>query len=173
MPYTPQQRRAHIRELQTYLYAISLMNDHIPSVVPDGSYDRGTAAAVSAFQREYGLPVTGNADPATWNKIVNVYLAGVHAKPIPYSVFPSAGYVLKKGDRGEIVYIVQAMLGDIARQYDNFGGVEVCGEYNAETAAAVGRFRRLVGLPSGEDVDSAAWNMLVHCCEHINLMRNA
>ena len=56
MAYTNAQKKQHIYELQTYLYAISLFNDKIPQVIPDGVYDSETSIAVRAFQREYGLP---------------------------------------------------------------------------------------------------------------------
>lgn len=164
MAYTQQQRRAHIRELQTYLYAISLMDSSIPTVPPDGVFGKATAEAVSAFQQEYGLPVTGNADPATWNKLVSVYRAYLHAQPLPYRAFPSASYVVRRGDRGQLVYILQAMLSDLAHRYDNLPDTAVCGEYDDATAEAVRRFRSMTGLPAGNEVDSAAWNMLVHCC---------
>ena len=168
MAYTNAQKKQHIYELQTYLYAISLFSDKIPQVIPDGVYDNETAIAVRAFQREYGLPETGNTDTATWNKIVNVYRAYQHSAPVPYNVFPSAGYVCGAGDKGELVYIIQAMLDDIGSSYDNFPMPEVCGRYNDETAEAVRIFQKKVGLPQSGRVDSGTWNMLVRCCEHIN-----
>ena len=82
MAYTNSQMRQHIYELQTYLYAISMFNNKIPQVIPNGVYDPETAAAVRAFQREYGLAVTGNTDSATWNKIVNVYRADLNSAPV-------------------------------------------------------------------------------------------
>jgi hypothetical protein len=36
-------------------------------------HDADTSAAVGAFQRRHGLPVTGHADPATRRKLVEVY----------------------------------------------------------------------------------------------------
>ncbi len=171
MAYTNYQKKQHIYEIQTYLYSISLFNDKIPQVIPDGVYGKDTAEAVKAFQREYGLPETGNTDPATWRKIVNVYRAYIHAAPAPFHVFPSAGYVVKNGDHGELIYVIQAMLNDIGSSYDNFPETKVCGDYDVPTAEAVKQFQKKVGLPQTGRVDSATWNMLVHCCEHINNMR--
>ena len=59
MAYTNIQKKQHIYEMQTYLHAISLMNDRIPTVIPDGIYGKETSLAVMAFQREYGLKVLG------------------------------------------------------------------------------------------------------------------
>lgn len=168
MAYTNNQRKQHIYELQTYLHAISLMNDKIPLIIPDGVYGNETALAVRAFQREYGLPETGNADSATWNKIVSVYRGILRGKPVPYAVFPSPKYVAAKGDTGQLIYIIQAMLHDIGKSYDNAPEVDVCGNFNEITFEAVTRFQRWSGLPQNGRVDSGTWNMLVHCCEHMN-----
>ncbi|MBR2283348.1 MAG: peptidoglycan-binding protein [Ruminococcus sp.] len=167
MAYTNAQRRQHIYELQTYLHAISLMNDSIPQVIPSGVYDSDTSAAVRAFQREYGLPETGSTDPVTWNRIVGVYRSMLSAQPVPYAVFPSPGYVAKPGDTGQVIYVVQVMLCCIGRRYDNMQQPEICGSFTEETAAAVRQFQQWCGLPQNGRVDSATWNMLVSCCEHL------
>jgi len=62
-----------IRTLQTMLQAISRLNENIPSVVPDGIYGNDTVRTVTAFQRQFGLPVTGVVNQGTWNRIVEIY----------------------------------------------------------------------------------------------------
>ncbi|MBQ9895229.1 MAG: peptidoglycan-binding protein [Ruminococcus sp.] len=168
MSYTDIQKKEHIRELQTYLYAISLFNDKIPQVLPTGIYNNDTSLAVRAFQREYGLPETGDTDPATWNRIIKVYKAYQHSSPDAYHAFPSASYIVHDGDKGPLIYIIQAMLNNISNSYDNFPSFEVCGNYNQETIKAVKLFQKQVGLTETGDVNSNTWNMLVHCCEHID-----
>ena len=168
MAYTNIQRKQHITELQTYLHAIALMNDRIPVIIPNGVYGSETAIAVRAFQREYGLPDTGDTDGKTWSRIVSVYREYLRGNPIPYSVFPSAKYIAAKGDSGELVYILQAMLHTIGKRYDNAPSVDVCGIYNDDTAEAVSRFQCWCGIPHSGKVDSGTWNMLVRSCEHLN-----
>ncbi len=168
MAYTSAQKRQHIYELQTYLHALSLMDSDIPPVIPSGIYDPATIIAVRAFQRKYGLPDTGNTDAATWNRIVSVYRSSLSAAPLPYAVFPSAKYTAAQGDSGQLVYVIQAMLHDVGARYDNAPEVPVCGEFDDITAAAVRRFQQWSGIPQNGRVDSGTWNMLVHCCEHIN-----
>jgi peptidoglycan hydrolase-like protein with peptidoglycan-binding domain len=167
MPYTNSQKKQHIRELQTYLHAISYFDSRIPQVIPDGFYGRETALAVKSFQEEYGLPVTGNTDSATWDKIVEVYRSYQKAEPIAYNVFPSSTYVMKIGDKGTLVYILQAMLNDIGEKFDNMPRVSVCGNYNSETADAVKMFQKKTGLPQSGNVNSGTWNMLVRTSEHM------
>lgn len=170
MAFTPNQKKQHIMELQIYLHAIALMNDKIPLIIPDGIYDNETSIAVRAFQREYGIPETGNVDPETWNRIVSVYRSYLHGKPVPYAVFPSAKYVVRRGDSGQLIYIIQAMLQGISGSYDNAPHVDICGEYNDITIEAVKRFQQWSGLPQNGNVDSGTWNMLVCCCEHMDHM---
>ncbi len=168
MAYTNAQRRQHIMELQTYLHSISYFNSRIPRIIPDGFYGRETALAVRAFQREYGLPETGNTDSATWNKIVSVYKSSIRGVPAAYDIFPSAEYVMKQGDTGLLVYILQAILNDLGKHYDNMSAVNVDGEYNAATVDAVKRFQKKAGLSQNGMVDNSTWNMLIRTSEHVN-----
>ncbi len=62
-----------IRTLQTMLRAIGRINPSITAVIPDGIYGRDTVAAVSSFQREFSLPVTGVVNLGTWERIVEIY----------------------------------------------------------------------------------------------------
>src|SRR5688572_3363344 len=66
----------------------------------DASYGHGTIAAVQAFQRKHGLPVTGNVDDVTWSALTN-------NAPIPSlrerclgltSTFEGHGYTLAEGN---------------------------------------------------------------------------
>ena len=166
MPYTNAQKKQHIKEVQTYLYAISLFDSRIPQIIPDGIYGSETATAVRAFQREYGLPDTGKVDAATWNKIVAVYRNYQKSEPRPISCFPSAKYSLKPGDDGEIVDLIQVMLKAIGKRYDNFPEVTICGNFNNDTVQAVKMLQQKVGLPQNGVVDCKTWNMLVNCCEN-------
>ena len=62
-----------IRSLQTMLRTISLFNDEYERIIPDGIYGPETQNAISTFQRNRGLPVTGITDRRTWEEIVRQY----------------------------------------------------------------------------------------------------
>lgn len=170
MAYSKLQRRQHIAELQKYLYSISLFNSNIPQIMTDGIYGNETIQAVKAFQREYGLPETGNTDSATWNRVVSVYKGYLSSEPSAYKAFPSKKHIVRIGDNGSLVYIIQTMLDNVADKFDNAPHVGINGSYNDETANAVRMFRRRVGLPQTDFIDSMAWNMLVGFSEHIDKM---
>ena len=62
-----------IRSLQTMLRTIAHVDETLLKLVPDGIYGPNTVQAVREFQRQNALPVTGETDNATWNKLVAVY----------------------------------------------------------------------------------------------------
>ncbi len=62
-----------VTQLQTFLRVIAQNDRSVPMVTVDGSYGPQTAAAVTAVQRQAGLPQNGQVGPLTWNAIVNLY----------------------------------------------------------------------------------------------------
>ena len=62
-----------VRSLQTMLRVIAQEDGRQPSLIPDGIYGNQTMQAVTAFQRNNGLPATGVTDQTTWEAIVSVY----------------------------------------------------------------------------------------------------
>lgn len=166
MPYTNAQKRQHIKEIQTYLYAISLFDSRIPAIIPDGNYGTETAVTVKAFQRAYGLADTGSVDSATWNKIVSVYRGYQRTEPRPLNCFPSETHIVRAGDKGELVCIIQSLLRTLRKYFDNIPPITSCGTYSDDTVRAVRTFQQKVGLPVSGIVDCKTWNMLVTSFEH-------
>lgn len=164
MPYTEQQKRQHIREIQSYLFVISVCGGRITTIAPNGVYGKDTEENVAEFQREYGLQASGEVDSDTWDKIVEVYRNFVYNKAVPYNVFK---HTVKKGDEGEPVYTIQVMLGTVRNFFDGFPGVDVNGRYDDKTRSAVRSFQYQTGLPENGEVDVETWNLLVSCAEQI------
>lgn len=63
----------YVSALQEYLDTVSGIYTAIPTVVIDGIYGPATAEAVSDFQGEFGLPVTGVVNAETWIAIASLY----------------------------------------------------------------------------------------------------
>ena len=59
--------------IQEMLEYISTVFPEIPYVQSDGTFGPETTAAVTAFQRAYGLVANGIVDEETWNKMITVY----------------------------------------------------------------------------------------------------
>ena len=66
---------AKVRQMQEQLARISKSYPAIPTITADGIYGPKTKAAVEAFQRVFGLPVTGVVDYKTWYEISAIYVA--------------------------------------------------------------------------------------------------
>lgn len=64
-----------VRQVQEQLARISRSYPAIPTITPDGIYGSATREAVEAFQRVFGLPVTGVIDYQTWYRISEIYVA--------------------------------------------------------------------------------------------------
>lgn len=163
MAYTEKELQEHISELQQYLRTISRSNSSIPTIVPNGIYDPLTEEAVRRFQQDYGLPVTGKVDNATWDKIYEVYrsVQEFYEDIAAILPVPSAEQSnMREGYSGFAVYILQAMLNTISSFYGNLNDIEISGKYGKETAEAVADLQDIIGQPRTGEVDFRTWNRL-------------
>ena len=162
MAYTEEEKKAHISEIQKYLRTISQANGNIPTVIPTGVYDDKTEEAVRAFQKEYGLPVTGTVDRETWDLLFEVYLAvqEYFAESAAITPFPDSAYSINEGEKNYTVYILQAMLNTIAEYYSNVDSVTIDGIYGKNTVDAVKNMQTITGENNSGEVDYKTWNKL-------------
>jgi peptidoglycan hydrolase-like protein with peptidoglycan-binding domain len=70
-----------VANLQLYLDYLSVYYSTIPTVSVDGIFGVETQNAVSAAQRNFGLPITGVVDAATWEAIYRAYLGIIGTVP--------------------------------------------------------------------------------------------
>lgn len=162
MAYTEKELRGHIREIQNYLRGIAQANSNIPLIVPSGVFDNETKEAVEAFQKEYGLPVTGEVDRATWNSIVEQYtiVEKYYGKGAAIYPFKSGSEVIKPGEKSYRVYLIQTMLNTINEGYENMILPEINGSFDRATRSAVEQLQSATGLPVTGSVDIDTWNVL-------------
>lgn len=154
--------RANIFEIQRYLRQIASIHPNIPLLNPDGIYGPETAAAVRAFQLDYGLDPTGIVDNETWDAIVAEYIliTKFYDRPVPVDVFPPNTKEITPKYKGDAVYLIQLMLQSISNRYQNFPKVQINGIYDQRTTDAVKEFQRAAGLPITGNVDKNTWNRL-------------
>lgn len=151
-----------IRSLQTMLRVIAENDPTLPTVVPDGIYGQQTLSAVSAFQRRYGLPVTGITDQDTWDTIVAVYepaLVNV-GKAEPIEIIMAPGQIYRLGDSSANLYLSQSMLSFLAHLHPVIPAPSHNGVLDAETAAAILAFQILTNLPQTGELDRMTWKNL-------------
>lgn len=161
MAFTNQDKRDYIYEIQSYLRGISFINPTIPAIIPDGIYGEDSRKAVRTFQKEYGLPETGAVDKDTFDKIVTVYNTDVTSYflgPNKIKVFPSSDYKINYMEKGDYIYILQAMINTISQYYSNINTITVNGVYDTETMDEVKKLQVIVGNPPTGIIDLESWN---------------
>ena len=153
-----------IRSLQTMLRVIAEDDDRLPTVVPDGIYGPTTMQAVSAFQRQNGLPVTGVADQITWEQIVAVYEPALVrvGKAEPIEIVMDPGKVFRFGDSSPYIYLLQSMLIQLSNDHPAINRPDHSGVIDTSTADALSAFQRLSALPVTGELDKITWKHLVH-----------
>lgn len=151
-----------VRSLQTMLRVISEDKKTIPVVVPDGIYGQTTMAAVTEFQRQAGLPLTGITDQVTWDAIVLEYedarIRVDKAEPIEIIMDPGQVFVL--GDEGPYIYLMQTLLIWLSRDYGEITQPNHTGIFDRETEAALSAFQGLAGLERTGQLDKITWKHL-------------
>lgn len=170
MAYTEKEKKEHITEIQQYLMEISYVDENIPRVIPDGIYGPETRMAVEAFQRSNGLPVTGTVDEETWDKIYYVRNLIIKSrKVVSISPFASACLVLSEGDRGDLVFIIQAMLNTISHYFINLNHPEPTGVIDKITVDTIKTIQHISGENETGNIDSQTWNSLARLFDIYNL----
>ena len=152
-----------IRSLQTMLRVLAEDDPRLPTVVPDGIYGPTTMQAVSAFQRQNGLPVTGIVDQSVWEAIVAAYEPALIrvGKAEPIEILLEPGQIIVLGERSPYVYLLQGMLAQLSADHagillPGFGGV-----LDGETSESLRGFQQLAGLPVTGTLDKVTWYHLV------------
>ncbi len=152
-----------VRVLQYYLTFIGVFNNAIPTIAIDGIYGAGTTSAVEAFQRYYGLPVTGTVDKENWNTISNVYIEMVNSistEQVGWEAEPYSGTPLRFGSQGDDVRVLQSYIEKIAEYYSEVPDVSITGYFGSQTQAAVIAIQNLFGISPTGFVGSITWNTI-------------
>lgn len=151
-----------IRSLQTMLRTIANIDPRQINVMPDGVYGPQTADAVRSFQRRMGLPVTGVVDQATHEQIVREYerawIEADKAQPVQVNLAP--GQVIRRGQRHQLIYLVQSMLTVLHLLVPNIPAPGHTGVLDPATAEAIAAFQTYAGLPPTGELDKRTWRDL-------------
>ena len=153
-----------VRSLQTMLRVLSEDNPQLPTVIPDGIYGPSTMQAVSAFQRQNGLPVTGVVDQIVWERIVAAYEPALIRvdKAAPIEIIMDAGQVYVLGDSSPYIYLLQSMLTQLSTDHVSIVPPNHNGILDQSTADALSAFQKLSGLPENGELDKITWKHLVN-----------
>ena len=160
-----------ILEIQFNLRDIAQNNPEIPMIIATGTYDTQTLNAIREFQRVYNLPVTGKVDYETWKSIIREHNISAHNINMPSSVccFPTNSKEYKKGDKANIIYILQIVLKNYHNKYKNYEDVQLTGVFDEQTETIIKKFQKCSNLPVTGTLDRQTWNTLNKINETCNL----
>lgn len=151
-----------VRSLQTMLRVIAEDDGALPTVVPDGIYGQETINAVNAFQRRFGLPITGITDQATWERIVEAYEPALIriGKAEPIEIIMDPGQVFRRGDNGPYIFLLQSILTQLSLDTPSINRPDHNGVLDEPTSISLAEFQRLAGLPVTGELDKITWKYL-------------
>ena len=152
-----------IRSLQTMLRVLSEDDrENLPFLIPDGIYGTQTRQAVAAFQRKYGIPVTGITDQSTWERIVEEHHPALirlgPAQPLRLILNPNQ--VIRRGESHPYLFLVQGMLLTLSDIYGSILPPGISGVLDEATAQSLEGFQYLSSLPQTGELDKITWKHL-------------
>ncbi len=153
-----------IRSLQTMLRVLAEDDQRLQTVVPDGVYGPTTMNAVSTFQRQQGLPITGVVDQTTWDLIVLLYEPALIrvGKAEPIEIILDPGQVFRLGDSSPYIYLLQSMLTQLSKDHPTITPPGHSGIMDELTVSSLSGFQKLTDLPATGEFDKITWKHLVH-----------
>lgn len=152
-----------VRSLQTMLRVLAEDDRRLPTVIPDGIYGPSTMQAVSAFQRQNGLPVTGVANEITWDAIVAGYEPALVrvGKAESIEIIMDPGKVFRLGDSSPYIYLLQSMLTQLSNDHPTIDRPDHNGVLDESTAKSLSSFQMLSDLPQTGELDKVTWKNIV------------
>ena len=153
-----------VRELQYFLTFIGIFNDYIPPISIDGVFGEDTENAVNAFQRAYGVQVTGEVTPSLWDLIYSAYrgiITTLDDGTLPREIVLYPGTPLRVGSSGEDVRALQQYLDVISDTYNEIVPVVPDGVFGVATENAVRAYQRVFGIEQTGIVGSVSWNSIL------------
>ncbi len=156
-----------VQLMQVRLNRIARNYPGIPTISnPDGIFGTRTTAAVKRFQQVFGLTDDGIVGNATWYRIAYIYssvkrLSELDSEGIALGEIPQSFVrVLRPGDSGDNIRVLQYYLRVISQYNNNIPTVTVNGQYDGPTEQAVRAFQQQNVLNSDGIVGRQTWNAI-------------
>lgn len=151
-----------VRSLQTMLRVLAEDDDELLTLIPDSIYGTQTRQAVTAFQRKYGIPITGVVDQVTWERIAAEHSpALVRIGPAePLRLILNPNQVIRRGESHPYLFLVQGMLTTLSQIYGSLLAPGMSGILDESTAQSLACFQYLSALPQTGELDKITWKHL-------------
>ena len=147
-----------------YLNALAFLDPDIPLLQTNSVYNDNTKTMVMAFQKKYGLPVTGEFTYADWKVLKSTYDAILknlsNTNPVLLEeLYP--GYFLTRGMSGNDVRRYQKLLLKICQYNHSIPGVRVNGNFDELTEQSVKKLQQGNGFQINGLVGPLLWKKTV------------
>ena len=160
-------RSPEVLQMQVMLNRIARNYPAIPRIQPaDGTFNEETERSVIRFQEIFDLTPDGIVGNATWYKMVFLYVGVLDLAELVsegqtfYRNEFSYSSVLREGDTGEGVRVIQYMLSVISEFYSNIPSLAIDGIFGPATTRSVKALQQMAGLTQDGLVGEQTWNAM-------------
>ncbi|MCL2353556.1 MAG: peptidoglycan-binding protein, partial [Defluviitaleaceae bacterium] len=153
-----------VRDIQEAINRLAACENRLWILNVDGNFGIATRDAIFTFQSDYGLPITGVVDRATWDRLMEEAAAcsGVTPPPPqPPITPPFPGTSIRPGDSGQNVRTIQEAINQLAKCQNRLWILTVDGVFGNQTRDAIFTFQNVYGLPITGVVDRTTWDRLM------------
>ena len=151
-----------IQSLQHMLNHLARTYHNLKRLGESGIFDEATLEAVMVFQRDFGLPVTGVVDQATWDAITAAYYLNLFQTGSPPSlqVLLSGNVSVPEGGAAPAISVIQILLSELADLFSNFEPATPDGMNRNATTRNLRRIQALAALPQSGALDRGTWAII-------------
>ena len=153
-----------VEYIHYFLDSIAFLDPDIPRLPTNSIYTNNTKTMVEAFQKKYGLPVTGIITYKDFSKIISIYDAILEAFPSEYREYIEELYpdkFLTRGSTGKDVRRFQKFLLKICKFDKSIPGVRVNGIFDELTDKSVRKLQNDYGFDINGVVGPLLWRKVV------------
>ncbi|MEG1800684.1 MAG: peptidoglycan-binding protein, partial [Oscillospiraceae bacterium] len=165
---TPLRRGATGEDVRVIAAQLNRIGDNypsIPKVKVDGVFGAALETAVKKFQSIFNLTQDGVIGKSTWYKISYIYVSvkklaqlTSEGEAIDDGAYP--GKVVRRGDKGRNVLIVQFYINQTAVYVDSIDEVVLDGIFGAALEKSVKEFQKFFNLTADGKVGELTWNKM-------------
>ena len=149
--------------LQGCLCLLAYLYPALDLVERTGVLDQQTQAQLMRFQKQFGLPASGEGDPKTLECLWKVCLSAAEAYPrckVPVRP-PYPGVVLRQGARGDSIRFLQSYLNQIAAFAPAIPHVEITGIFDQATEQQIKAFQKRAGVAESGEVEQPLFQAII------------